>query len=96
MREGERQLEVNESEAWAEAGNKNASRKLQFNWNGVDRKVREEEVMAGQAAQHLRNWPRQVQLCRTPATGWRRINWSGNTLTLTLTSTMTMTIMMMI
>lgn len=47
MREGERQLEVNESEAWAEAGNKNASRKLQFNWNGVDRKVREEEVMAG-------------------------------------------------
>lgn len=33
---------------------------------------------AGQAAQHLQNWPRQVQLCRTPATGWRRINWSGN------------------
>lgn len=36
------------------------------------------EVTAGQAAQHLQNWPRQVQLCRTPATGWRRINWSGN------------------
>lgn len=36
------------------------------------------DVTAGQAAQHLQNWPRQVQLCRTPATGWRRINWSGN------------------
>lgn len=74
-REREGQLEVNESEAWAEAGNENASRKLQFNWLGVERKVNSGgDGGAGSAAltklaktsatmSHARNWlaPHQLE-----------------------------------